>query len=291
MWRFYMAERRYRLSTGYVEQRITEHNIKPFSKEQFINLLVSRNYSPQLVKAFIEVDRSFFMPEGVPPEYHYSLSPWPLMRRDSSTTISSPNVVADMTSKLGPIKEGDRILEVGTATGYQVAILRHMLDQTSDNASGSVTTIDINKKLVHAASRNSSRAGIGGITFEVGDGSGGYEKGGPYDKIIVTASVPPTPPSESPLIDQLDIGGTLVFPMGGFGRPSHCHMLKVKLAGPTTIETDIDEKDYRFVPMQGEYGWDKYIQMSLLRRAIEVVRMFGVSVVNPEEYLEARKVL
>lgn len=117
-------------------------------------------------------------------------------------TISQPYIVALMTDMLEP-KPGDRVLEVGTGSGYQAAVLAELVER--------VYTVEIIPELGEAARERLKTLGYRNIRLRVGDGYYGWPEYGPFDSIIVTAAGPRIPP---PLIQQLKPGGRMVIPVG-----------------------------------------------------------------------------
>lgn len=117
-------------------------------------------------------------------------------------TISQPYIVAYMTEQLG-VQPGDKVLEVGTGSGYQAAILSHLCDR--------VLTIERYKDLEKQAKKNFAKLGITNITTVIGDGWIGWPPEAPYDRIIVTAAAPEPPEA---LLEQLKPGGCMVLPIG-----------------------------------------------------------------------------
>lgn len=153
-------------------------------------------------------------------------------------TISQPYTVAFQTELLD-VKPGDKILEIGTGSGYQASIL-HLLG-------AEVFTIEYQKKLFDHTSRFLQRLGIKMHLF-YGDGTGGLPAHAPYDKIIVTAGAPVVPDA---LIQQLKIGGILVIPVGDRRRQA-----MVKITKKSSKETVKEEFDgFAFVPLLGKDGW------------------------------------
>ncbi|MCG2685992.1 protein-L-isoaspartate O-methyltransferase, partial [Candidatus Parcubacteria bacterium] len=156
--------------------------------------------------------------------------------------ISQPYTVAVMTEALGPFeadaKKG-KVLEVGTGSGYQAAILAQLFDQ--------VVSIECVPELAEEARQTLAEQGIENVTVAVGDGSRGWSEGALYDAIIVTAAGPRVPP---PLLDQLAEGGRLVMPVGGG--------LVQEMVRLTKTKDGVREErlgGFRFVPLVGEYGW------------------------------------
>ncbi|HKI04510.1 MAG TPA: protein-L-isoaspartate(D-aspartate) O-methyltransferase, partial [Thermoanaerobaculia bacterium] len=121
----------------------------------------------------------------------------------SGQTISQPYIVALMTSLL-EIRPGDRVLEVGTGSGYQAAVLSRL--------AGEVYSVEILKPLAERARRTLAGLGYRNVHLRVGDGYEGWPDAAPFDGIIVTAAPAQIP---KPLLRQLKVGGKLVIPVGG----------------------------------------------------------------------------
>ncbi|SEF63171.1 protein-L-isoaspartate(D-aspartate) O-methyltransferase [Algoriphagus boritolerans] len=153
-------------------------------------------------------------------------------------TISQPYTVAFQTELLD-VKHGDKILEIGTGSGYQGTIL-HLLG-------AEVYTIEYQKKLFEGTQRFLKRLGIDLHLF-YGDGTGGLPQHAPYDKIIVTAGAPVVPEA---LIQQLKVGGILVIPVGDRRRQA---MVKItKKSAKDHIREEYE--GFSFVPLLGKEGW------------------------------------
>lgn len=153
-------------------------------------------------------------------------------------TISQPYTVAFQTELL-EVKPGDKILEIGTGSGYQGSIL-HLLG-------AEVYTIEYQKKLFESTQRFLKRIGIEMHLF-YGDGTGGLPQFAPFDKIIVTAGAPVVPEA---LIQQLKIGGILVIPVGDRKRQA---MVKItKKSAKDIVKEEFD--GFAFVPLLGKEGW------------------------------------
>lgn len=153
-------------------------------------------------------------------------------------TISQPYTVAFQTELLD-VKTGDKILEIGTGSGYQGSIL-HLLG-------AKVYTIEYQRKLFEGTQRFLKRLGIDMHLF-YGDGTGGLPQHAPYDKIIVTAGAPVVPEA---LIQQLKIGGILVIPVGDRKRQA---MVKItKKSAKDIIREEFE--GFAFVPLLGKDGW------------------------------------
>jgi protein-L-isoaspartate(D-aspartate) O-methyltransferase len=155
--------------------------------------------SPRVRAAFEAVDRRDFVP---PHEAHaaYDNRPLPI---GHGQTISQPFIVAIMTELLDPAP-GDVVLEVGTGSGYQAAVLAKLVAR--------VYSIEIVAPLAAESKARLARLGYGNVAAREGDGYAGWPEHAPFDKIIVTAAAPAVPP---PLVEQLKPGGRMVIPVGG----------------------------------------------------------------------------
>jgi protein-L-isoaspartate(D-aspartate) O-methyltransferase len=151
-----------------------------------------------------------------------------------SQTISGPFVVAYMTEKLEP-KPTDRVLEIGTGSGYQAAVLSPLVER--------VYSIEINEPLGTKAARTLARLGYGNIVTKVGDGFLGWAEHAPFDKIIVTCSPEEIP---APLVEQLAEGGRMIIPVGE--RYEQTLVLLTKRDGKMEREALVPSL---FVPMTG----------------------------------------
>lgn len=152
----------------------------------------------QTVSAMLNVPRHEFVPENMK-AYAYVDGPLSI---GNGQTISQPFIVAYMTQAL-QLKSTDRVLEIGTGSGYQAAILGEIVD--------SVYTIEIVEDLAMTAKRRLKEMGYSNIITEWGDGYHGWPAKAPFDAIIVTAGAEYIP---QPLIDQLKIGGRMIIPVG-----------------------------------------------------------------------------
>jgi protein-L-isoaspartate(D-aspartate) O-methyltransferase len=193
-------------------------------------------YDPDVLKACRKVERHrFVLPETISKAYNDS--PLPI---DEGQTISQPYIVAFMTEVLN-LKPTDKVLEIGTGSGYQAAILAEICD--------SVFTIEIFPKLTKKAQGIFTELGYKNIYCKIGDGYKGWPEAAPFDAIIVTCSPTHVP---QPLKDQLAENGRMIIPVGNF--PVQSLVLLEKRNGK------IREKDVlpvRFVPMISEEG-EKY---------------------------------
>ena len=154
-------------------------------------------------------------------------------------TISQPYTVAFQSSLL-EVAPGNKILEIGTGSGYQASIL-HLLG-------AEVISIEYQKKLFEHTSRFLQRLGIQ-LQLFFGDGTGGVPAHAPYDKIIVTAGAPVVPEA---LIKQLKIGGILVIPVGDRSKQA---MVKITKKSATEVQRE-EFEGFAFVPLLGKEGWN-----------------------------------
>jgi protein-L-isoaspartate(D-aspartate) O-methyltransferase len=187
----------------------------------------------RLLAAFDAVPRHLFVPEGKR-SLAYADRAVPI---DAGQTISQPYMVAVMTNLLG-LQGHERVLEVGTGSGYQTAILARLAAE--------VHTVEIIPELSATAQKILAELAIENIHFHVDDGSLGWPAAAPYDGILVTAAAPQVP---QPLLEQLSDGGTLVIPVGAQSEQS----LEVwKRKGDQFERRTMF--DVAFVPLRGKYG-------------------------------------
>jgi protein-L-isoaspartate(D-aspartate) O-methyltransferase len=198
--------------------------------------LESRDIHDQRVlEAMRQVPRHRF----VPPEHRhlaYADGPLPI---GSEQTISQPYIVALMTQLLG-LQGEEKVLEIGTGSGYQAAVLAHLAAE--------VHTIELHDSLAKQAESTLKSLGLNNVHVHVGDGSKGWPEAAPYQGIIVTAGAPDVP---RPLLTQLDEGGRLVVPVGSRGGQFLERWIR-------------QDSEYRreqiapvaFVPLFGKHGWE-----------------------------------
>jgi protein-L-isoaspartate(D-aspartate) O-methyltransferase len=188
----------------------------------------------RVITAFAEVPRHAFVDAALAAEA-YSDRPLPI---GHGQTISQPYMVAIMTESLRP-QPGDRVLEIGTGSGYQAAILSRLVR--------SVFTIERIQALVTRSREALDHLGITNVVQRVGDGSTGWRTHAPYDGIIVTAGAPGVPGA---LVEQLAEGGRLVIPSGS--RASQ--VLRILTRRGAGVEEQ-ESIGCVFVPLIGEAGW------------------------------------
>ncbi len=200
--------------------------------------------SDKVKNALMRVPREDFVPSNYR-EWAYVDSPLPI---GHGQTISAPHMVALMTELLDP-EPGDIVLEVGTGSGYQAAILAEIVAKNSLLKRGHVYTIERIPELAEFAKENLRRTKyIDYVTVIVGDGTKGYPDAAPYDRIIVTAAAPSIP---QPLIEQLKPGGRIVIPVGDLYYQRLLVVFK-RIDGSLDVRKDTW---CVFVPLIGEYGW------------------------------------
>lgn len=166
----------------------------------------------------------------------YENIPIPLMKNQ---TISQPVVVSRMTEWL-KVMEGQKILEVGSGSGWQSAILSFLVKD------GKVFSIDRHSELVEFAKKNLSKLGICNVDVILGDGSLGFPKESPFDRIIVTAACKKVPP---PLFEQLSLNGLLIAPVGEYFQS----LILFKKTSQGIVEIK-NESGYAFVPLLEKLG-------------------------------------
>jgi protein-L-isoaspartate(D-aspartate) O-methyltransferase len=189
----------------------------------------------QVLKIMGEVPRHLFVPEDLR-QQAYDDGPLPI---GCDQTISQPYMVGLMTEKLC-LTGVESVLEVGTGSGYQTAVLSRL--------AAIVISIELSSQLSESARRVLSDLGwMGNVTLVVGDGSIGYPDCAPFDRIIVTAGSPCIP---RPLVHQLKEGGILVLPLGERARQVLLQLTKM----PDGLKT-VELVDCTFVPLIGQEGW------------------------------------
>jgi len=187
---------------------------------------------PAVIEAMRSVPRhEFVLPENV--DFAYRDTALPI---DAGQTISQPYVVAFMTEAL-ELETGSRVLEVGTGSGYQAAVLAEICEK--------VYTIEIIDELAAGARNRLERLGYGNVSVVSGDGYYGLESEAPFDAIIVTAAAGHIPP---PLVQQLAPGGRMIIPVGPAYSVQVLIVLEKALDGSISTRQVLP---VRFVPMTG----------------------------------------
>ncbi|MBI9106403.1 MAG: protein-L-isoaspartate(D-aspartate) O-methyltransferase [Spirochaetales bacterium] len=186
----------------------------------------------RVLSAMLKVSREDFVPEEYR-SFSYADRPLPI---GFGQTISQPYIVALMTELL-ELEEGEKVLEIGTGSGYQAAVLSRLTDE--------VFTIEIIGELSAAAGKRFSELGYHNIRWKTGDGYYGWA-GETFDGIIVTAAAGHVPP---PLIRQLKVGGRMVIPIGGRFQPQ---VLTLIIKDENHTVTAVPVLPVAFVPFTGE---------------------------------------
>lgn len=187
----------------------------------------------RVLDAMRHVPRHLFVPKQYR-DAAYADQPLPI---GSGQTISQPYIVALMTAKLN-IEPGDRVLEIGTGSGYQAAVLSEITPH--------VFSVEILKPLARKAKQRLTELGYEVVTVRTGDGYYGFEEHAPFDGIIVTCAAGHIPP---PLLKQLKKGGTMVVPIGGAFEVQRLTLVTKDEDGEIRTKALMP---VRFVPMTGE---------------------------------------
>jgi protein-L-isoaspartate(D-aspartate) O-methyltransferase len=205
-------------------------------RQQMVETLVDRGIKEvRVIEAFRKVPRHVFLDEALWPQA-YSDHPLPIGEKQ---TISQPYIVAIMTEAL-QLRRGDKVLEIGTGSGYQTAILAELVDR--------VCSIERIPGLAKRARKILDQLRYTNVIIRIGDGTEGWRDEEPFDAIIVAAGAPGAP---EPLLRQLKIGGRLAIPIGD--EQNQDLMIYTKRG-----EDRYEEENFggcRFVKLIGEYGW------------------------------------
>lgn len=211
----------------------TDHEVK--RKRMVANQLAGRGFTnPHLLAAFESVPRHLFVPEASRPHAYADSA----LRIGSGQTISQPYIVALMTDLL-ELNGDERLLEVGTGSGYQAAILGQL--------AGEVHTVEILSELAKRAESLLRELGYANVHVHVGDGSLGWPVAAPYAGILMAAAAPKVPQL---LLAQLMDGGRLILPVA----EDHRQLLEVwRRHGAEYTRRIVTE--VAFVPLRGKSGW------------------------------------
>lgn len=193
----------------------------------------------RVLRAMETIPRHLFVDEGLIEQAYYD-SPLPI---EEHQTISQPYIVALMTQALG-LKGRERILEIGTGSGYQTAVLASLADR--------VFSVERIASLATNARRILDKLNIYNVAIRVGDGSYGWKEESPFDAIIITAAVPEIPQY---VVEQLAVGGRMVVPTGDRDVQT-LYKLTRSVENPNEIIQE-DLGGCRFVSLIGESGWRK----------------------------------
>ena len=227
------------LVPGTLARPVHQSEADPFRLER--DRMVSRQIEargidhPQVLSAMRAVPRHLFVPNQYR-DQAYDDHPLPI---GLGQTISQPYIVALMTQLAAP-DSGDVVLEVGTGSGYQAAVLAQLVD--------TVYTVEILQQLGDQAREQFKRLGYANVVSRVADGYYGWEEHGPFDAIVVTAAAEHIPP---PLIRQLKPGGVMVIPVGNRFQVQSLMLVEKTKEGKTTSRSLLP---VRFVPLVGKHG-------------------------------------
>ena len=189
----------------------------------------------RVLDAMLKIPRHKFIPTELQ-NFSYDDAPLPI---GNGQTISQPFIIAQMTEYLN-LKGNEKVLEIGTGSGYQTAILAEIAKK--------VITIERDEELAKNAKSFLHELRYTNISFVYGDGTKGYEKDAPYDRIMVTAGAPGIP---KPLADQLAEGGKMVIPIG---ERHYQNLYFIEKINGKLKQTALG--GCVFVPLIGKYGWE-----------------------------------
>jgi protein-L-isoaspartate(D-aspartate) O-methyltransferase len=209
----------------------------PAEREEMVRTQIERRgvRAEAVLEAMRAVPREWFVPGAIAGKA-YTDAALPI---ECEQTVSQPYMVARMTELL-ELEPHQRVLEIGTGSGYQTAILARLAKQ--------VYTVEWYLKLMNLAAGRLERLGQTNVVFRCGDGSLGWPEHAPYDAILVTAGAPDVPEA---LRSQLAPGGRLVIPVGGKASQTLVRVCRT--------ESGFEREDYlscRFVKLVGEQGWN-----------------------------------
>lgn len=219
--------------------RLEDNPVHRGMRKKLVDELRSKKiFSEKILEVMNRVPRHLFVPRGFD-EWAYKDIAFPI---GSDQTISQPYTVAYQTQLLD-VKQGDKILEIGTGSGYQAAILAEL--------GAKVYTLERQETLYHQTAAFLKRMGYLSIRCYLKDGFDGLPKYGPYDKIIITCGADSIPPA---LIDQLSVNGILVIPVGD-GDDKIMKKIYKSATGSLKVES---HGLFRFVPfLEGIEGKDR----------------------------------
>lgn len=205
------------------------------ARQRLVETIRSRGITDLAVlRAFEMTPRHLFVPTGLRHKA-YEDAPLPI---GSGQTISQPSIHAKYLELLR-LKGSERVLEIGTGSGYQTVLLAHLAAQ--------VFSIERIPKLMELAKANIQRADVRNVSLLIGDGTVGWRAHAPYDAILVSAASPKVP---DPLVEQLADGGRLLIPLGGMEEQE---LVMFTRRGAELVRESI--LPVRFVPLLGMHGW------------------------------------
>ena len=212
-----------------------KNNYEKLRQQMVKDQILSRGIDdPKIIEVFNKVPRHVFIPEH---RREFSYNDYPVSI-GAGQTISQPFIVALMTQSLD-IKGGEKVLEIGTGSGYQAAILAAM--------GARVYSVERIQELADQARLNLDEAGYN-AEITVGDGTLGWQDHAPYDRVIVTAA---SPDISSSWVEQLNVSGIVVAPVGDLYRQE---LIVAKKSADDTLDKRM-VCGCVFVPLIGKYGW------------------------------------
>ncbi|AET66578.1 protein-L-isoaspartate and D-aspartate O-methyltransferase [Desulfosporosinus orientis DSM 765] len=221
------------------EYRSNDLNGRCAEREWMVHTqLMSRDISDEaVINSMVRVPRHRFVMNDKQELAYYDTA----LEIEAGQTISQPYMVALMAQAL-KLKASDRVLEVGTGSGYSAGILSQIASR--------VYTIERHQELAKSAEDRLNSLGYNNIEVHVGDGTLGWAEKAPFDAVLVTAGGPVIP---DPLLEQLAVGGRLVIPVGEDRGEQHLLRVKKTVSGKLIKE---DLGAVRFVPLIGTEGWN-----------------------------------
>jgi protein-L-isoaspartate(D-aspartate) O-methyltransferase len=217
-------------------------------RKRLVESLMDRGVltKPEVIRAMLNVPRHKFVPKDAESSA-YMDSPLSI---GSGQTISAPHMNAMMCEYL-KLKEGDKVLEIGTGSGYHAALCAELVAPENSENTGQVITIERHEELVKKARESLKKTGYEhNVTVIHGDGTLGYPEEAPYDKILVTAASPSKIPI--PLREQLKDGGILCIPAGSKNFGQTLYIIKKRKEEYKTKKIT----GVRFVPLIGKFGFE-----------------------------------
>jgi len=207
------------------------------AKEILTEKFMTMGIDKKIISAFDKIKREDFILEEYKDEA-YEDAPLPIL---AGQTISQPTTIIIMLNAL-ELKENDKVLEIGAGSGYNAALLGEICKK------GNVISIEYIKELADFAEKNIKKANLKNVRIIQGDGTKGYAKEAPYDKIICTAAIPEIPWG---WIEQMKEGGIVVAPVGPQFSQKMTKLKKLKRGNEIT-----DMGNFIFVPARGEHGYN-----------------------------------